>query len=1227
MNTKLQKNIISKSKIKVKGDFHLGDRFELAPKKLEFSNNLTSFPSSYIPRTFLKTPEINIGDNWTDKYCSDLTNQLINFSKIIILGDAGFGKSIEIKSIGYQLIEKKYQICFLELKDLEIDGIKLPPFEVQEKDKINIENKVLLLDGLDEVNIQNVRKRINEIVIANPNLKIVTSCRSNVYNKTLEGFQSFYLQKFSHGEFLKYLENRIPKERLIFINSIPSQEIKELLYIPFYLDKAIQYFTTHENNLPKSKVELLEYFINEGLNVRLGDNSNLPINQPSRKYCREKLTQLAFVMECKAVNSISKNLFYEIIGESEEVELVLNKSSLVHIQNNQFRYAHRIMQEYLAALVLSRVKSFNQIKRIIAFKPEYKKVKSSWLNTLSFLFSLINKDASKKSKFMKWLLQVNPEMLAKFEKDKVEKKDREKILQFIFKKHKKENSIFSHLTIYSWELATFGESKNTVDYLIKELKKAKISLTKNNALSLLNNIQSQYVFDIVKPVFRKLLFKNIYDTDINTPYVRHLSMEVLFRFFNDISLEEFDNLFKTFFNSNDAHERMSIYSGIKQYKLQIKYMNSLLERLIQLDDSNWRGEVNLADEDWRLEKCFEGLKSEKELIRFFESYSLAYDNWTSTIYSDPFDKLLEKAIEMNLSEEGAEKIYNSMRDLFFNLLYGYRNTKEILILRFIKTKGFGKIFLDYCLTKSTNHSVNIISELFEKDDIPNFILKYKSEKFDNAWVQNFIEWIGRKDKELGVRLVEQLNKNSEFPFKLIIHPTTDFNRNQENQKEMYQKEKSYFFSKEKFISAVQNVFEEIGKVELAKDEVFDFRSKDLKAQGEFYAKYPSFILEGINVHCPISKSNLVKILNEKWDWISVFDLRRFLIHKKREEIDLNTKEILTVKNWCDSHYPKMDLEEKVTNADIVFAHYVIKYGFIDYSKDIYLKMVASGLQNNLGSGLDIIDFVSEKVKLSTSEIAERILKKIEAVNIKSYEIHRLIRFINKNKLKDAIPVLMKFLENNTIGHLRNEVFNAYKSCGGNNEFLWQLMSNLNDDDDFIFQLIDYFVSISSEEIEEFLIEKFNTSNNESSKLRFANYLLQVENLIGLRYMVSYSEMGNRNPFTQNFSTKTPQLKNSKGLKYLLRLFELGYKIESEKDQFETIHRQVRAMIFHIIFIKDGKYFEKVIQKIISKISKVSIKECKDGLAFLRKDLEFQYYQKQEISIEKALRFYKKISSI
>ena len=192
-----------------------------------------------------------------DSKLFDINVAFCKFSKIVILGDPGSGKSTILKKIAYNICNKrvdnnenlvpifikasefaKYSSTTQKnLSEYIIDGYN-KKYDFLFTDCLENNRLVVLFDGLDEVNLttqrHNVVDKINSFVAQYPNIKMIVSSRIVGYKETrLNGFfNHFNVEKFGNEQIKLFINNWYQSISLCSDNNkqVALKNAQELLF-------------------------------------------------------------------------------------------------------------------------------------------------------------------------------------------------------------------------------------------------------------------------------------------------------------------------------------------------------------------------------------------------------------------------------------------------------------------------------------------------------------------------------------------------------------------------------------------------------------------------------------------------------------------------------------------------------------------------------------------------------------------------------------------------------------------------------------------------------------------------------------------------------------------------------------------------------------------------------------------------------------------------------------
>lgn len=239
------------------------------------SKKLYDIPNDYIPRKVVPhaVAMLDIFERaFQDYEPLTLTDALSESDHLLVLSDAGHGKSIELQNLAGVLSETPlfpflYSLglyCGETICALLPESYRaLPP-----------EYPVLLFDGYDEMQ-ENERdefmRRLQTFLKDHPSVKVVISsssnfCKAEVENQpqSFRGFQVYDLDDLTDADIRGYL-SRWAVDIDCFMAAVKQSETGYLLQNPFYLTRLVQLYQVY-GQLP-GKAEVMDYLVSESFQL------------------------------------------------------------------------------------------------------------------------------------------------------------------------------------------------------------------------------------------------------------------------------------------------------------------------------------------------------------------------------------------------------------------------------------------------------------------------------------------------------------------------------------------------------------------------------------------------------------------------------------------------------------------------------------------------------------------------------------------------------------------------------------------------------------------------------------------------------------------------------------------------------------------------------------------------------------------------------------------------
>ncbi|MBK8673367.1 MAG: hypothetical protein IPN93_10420 [Bacteroidetes bacterium] len=340
-------------------------------------------------------------------------------------------------------------------------------------------------------------------------------------------------------------------------------------------------FNENSNQFPKTKVEVFNYLVDLSIKEdkkHFVQNENISIGQIDE--IKNKLIDIAFIMSLMGKNSIDRSILKNITDQD------LRLSGLLYIDEDKCEFAHNNFQEYFSAIKLSKL-SFEDIKEIIFFKPNYEKIKPKWINTLSFLFSILT--AKQNSSVFKQLLNYvsgkEPSILIRFETDKITEDIKFTIFKTLLEDAEEKNIYLYKAGFNNYDLAKFSQMTDAIIlYLFGKLDNSHSNNLKYSVLSILQYVKEINPTQIItfNKETKKILIKIIKNnSDIQ---LVGLAIRCISDFIKDGEEDVIDDIISNCREIKNHEIRRSLNYFLNKIKNPDKYLNFIKESIDIFED-------------------------------------------------------------------------------------------------------------------------------------------------------------------------------------------------------------------------------------------------------------------------------------------------------------------------------------------------------------------------------------------------------------------------------------------------------------------------------------------------------------------------------------------------------------------------------------------------------------------------------------------------------------------
>jgi predicted NACHT family NTPase len=1192
--------------------------------KVLFTRKKYEKPANYLNRKVC--PKDKYNPEWEylnlDRDKFDILELLDKENRIVIIGDAGVGKTIELQRIAahYSEDNSKYFPFVIKLNkyvNQRIENLLPDKWETIPENQL-----LLILDGLDEIESKNKRDAIRNIELfseLHSAAAIIVSCRSNFYQSgaatsigTLKDFKEFILLPIDQSQIDSFIKTNLSIKANDFEDNIQKKQLNDLLDIPFYLSELVKLYSL-KKKFPNNRAALFKNIISSRLDVDVEHYRTTIELENERSLIIATLEKIALCAETLGRNSITDDELKKLLPNANIINLIRHCSLINKLEGKvtTWQFEHNNVQEYLAAEILSR-QNFEIVKSFISFAPEYRKIIPSWVNTLSFLLTI-----SSEQKLTDWILDIEPEITIKFEPDKIDRSVRRMIFKNIFNNYKEKKIWINRDKFRYSELARFGQDPEIIDFLIKEANNSKHYTTLSNAVEIMARMK-------IPPDYTGTL------TDLLTSIV-------------------LDN----FIIKVPEHVRQDALMAISHLKYDSKVT---IDRIV--------AELKDSKSDWIRYGLYYLLHNSKYLdenidifiegIKYARFYLHEMSNHTSRLSNERFE--LIEGLKKAASKYSITKVLNyfianihDIRDLFIgnhdiaflamNTAKVYKEHPEILDLvlsftlhllenHYEEAKQF-KIFFEQTdarfdafkiiMEKESHSKEMLLADLADHQCLEYYLDQYEKDTVSEKDVWCLLNTIRWRNKNIFDLFYKILNEKYAGKFEIALQPDWDKIR-----KERSQKDFDLLFNKDSFIKEISIIFNQECKESFSPDELFKLRTDDWPQ--ERYSVLVTNTLSEMAIDNSITAQQAFEKINQDdwWTWFAIKEIYNKL--KNNEQLTITEEQKQYVSKWCFSNLSKVDFKKAITKTDAtsysirwneIFMWYFYQRFNLEYPKDTLLDMLSFDIERK---GIEYL----EKA-LSIKDISERILKNLE----NGIEINDVLRnhieYCTNHDIVEVLPFAYKEIKTAATDYEIRHV--ALEAIIKVDKELTGLEDALNDiNDSFKWDVVDKLIDRTSKHVYDYLKVLFQRGTVED-KIKASKYLIKLQDINALEYYVEWLKEKNR--FDREVYNEFPlsSLTTVNAIPCLIELLKLTYqKTFQQPDYFYKIDNLILAA-FRSISLESEDNYKIVKQEIEIFINKyINIYENVNWLYSFLDQLEQQYFinKSQKLTIDDVI---KKIETI
>lgn len=1065
-------------------------------RKISFKKTYPMPPNTII-RKIAKYKELQEGF-YLSIQPEDIIEACIREKKIVLLGEAGSGKSIVVEQTAAMACNTRYFPIVYNLN--YYIGASIESIINNEYEGVDYKNLFIIFDSFDEIKeeFKDVfSKRIRAFSNENPETIIFISSRSNFYsfsdddldNGLFGGFKEYGIYPLSILEIENYIERQGINVKK-FIKEIRKNDLYDLIFTPFYLKELVSIYLDSPS-LPKKSV-IIEKIVDRRFVKDVTKYLTSESIEDDEYEVFKNLEKLAFSLQTMQQIRIS-NYSYQQLFEKCARKLIKYTGVFAKKNKKSWEFEHNIFREFFAAKYLNRFDK-QTIKEIVCYSDG--RINESWTNVVSFLI-LIRKDDD----ILVFVSENDIEMLVKFERSRVGESERTEIVINILSDLARKNVWLSHGRNSASGLANFGQSVSLCVFLLDQIKNPVNFRALSNAISVLSEFSILFGKDVE---IKNVLF-NCVKSVSNREYERIRALDAI------VSLNLQDEEITSYVVNELCLEQNN---NLRLAKL--KYLNSLSKFEDYIDvfadefsKGNTNGMFELRHESLI---AFSKMRKVQSLCRIIHLFSKRGEAFSFD--EEVYDKVIEKAVEHYCC--GNTEIFDSFVDILSNVMVINPSffKKCVEFFEKTKTKTIASMRLvEKYLKDNDSHLIFVIIKIAD-DECHSLLLERFGEepqKYKKA-----VEPIANYTYRL-----TNVYKNHEAELEArginIVKPDPSFDR-VEAMKLGRQHCFDCLFKKEKFIELLKKMIEKTNNPNITFSEFRKLFFNPVNYDNtnnkiEEYAQLEISVFLG-NWD---GKRRIVEAIENinNWEQFIIDFSCRLLVSE--ESIDVSETQRQFFEKYCNDFINKIDLDNEITDTEngISYTSRIQDFVFLSehfdfvYEKAIFKKMLVipnclfPSYKANLADKLPT--YITNH--LSKDELDDQVKLNLSEMKMCSYAADAHIEYCRDNGFDWAVNIAETICSNEKQQSWRKRASIDYLLKIKGIDYVYD--KYLQTDDQV---LLDEIVSLTREYKDERLIKRLESVNRKSKD--------------GKKYLKTLVYLGSKYGFRRYYETIKSAMKSN-----------------------------------------------------------------------------------------------------
>ncbi len=1117
--------------------------------------------------------------------------------RIVLIGEAGSGKSYELQNLAYMVEQSKTAIpVFVKLNDYVDEKI-----EDLIADKIGNNYRgaaILIFDGFDEIeeqNLNNFARRINTFVKKNPKQKIVISSRNNFYRNAPEDtklgiFYDFFecsLCPLCNTDIEQYLKNN-GIERTLFMEEVKNRNLKEQVYSPFYLSWLSSLFKN------TGSLHKLDKLMGELISDSFEQDKNKYITTKDIEGCKREviksLEALAFAMQCMRKTFLSLETYQELISRDER-EIIKYCGVLKQTKEGQWEFEHNNFREYLAAEYIKNI-PLNKVIDLVTYKGNKKRIKNSWMNVLSFAVMIYPKH-----ELFDWVVKTEPSIVVKFESSRLNEDIRTIIFCSIMDKYKKDNVWISRDWNNEEDLARFGQTEKCILYLLEEIREPLHFRSQSNAIHMIGHMTDFLgKAEEVRTVLLECCFNE---------KTRSYEIAAAITALTNKALYDKDDIQKLviFFDENyNSDIRKALYCYIIENKLQddiIDFVLGGIKNLACYDASIYRMRMEIED-------IFQKLKEYESVEKVFgfltenvECHSIM------ELFKHLWEDLFKKA--ETFFKEGKQDILSLVQKIFWKSSVAYETS--IMENARVFLLNTNQIFSTYeWILQQPYHiySECILENIMDERCMDDFADRYRDNLLQNR--EMFISFVKRSRKDSYrnnefVKLVFQIDA-----IKIEKEELIDYSK---IRKEGEQKYFNALFDKNEF----QKLIEEVA--ELCKGEETTYKDLEEMEYNRTELRYDLDMVKWAIFKYDIIDKKAVNFLSHIVCWEDFSILKIYKEIKERNNIKIEDEHIHYIRNYCLKTVEEIDFEQEIEyrkdggisyTARCAWSVFFANRFAFDYPKEIVLNMLLIDpyLFGNEKNESVFADYIIKRI--DSDSLKQQICSNLKKGKVKGNLAEPYFEYCSRNNMEDALELADAILNDYEYREwIRKKALDYTAEIKGYHYVMDRYLENA--DKIMLNLMADKFNEFKDER----LIQRMITENQLSpDRFIFMKKLIEAESEYGLEQYYQMAKEKNAVPdLNQNTCEITEaigEISEEKNIDILFKLVLLRFQEGFQDKQYFGLYNSTYKALKNIAQNNSPaviQYLEQI------KADNYDNLEFRSYCSHLLMEIEDDYYNKED----------------